>query len=101
MAEANPTITITINKNIEKALKDGYEEYLEKASEEDNVLTAEEYNLHILKIGILSNNIKKAEINYTAKKEEASKYKSEMASLKRECTENRKKIKTAYSYEYY
>lgn len=99
MAEEKPTITITINEKIEQALADGYKDYLEKA--EEPVLTVEEYNLHILKIGILSNNIKKAEINYTAKKEEASKYKSEMALLKKECTENRKKIKTAYDYEYY
>ena len=95
----DPTITIEINSKIEAVLKESYEDYLEKA--EEPVLTVEEYNLHILKIGILSNNIKKAEINYNLKKDEASKFKSKIALLKRECTENRKKIKTAYSYEYY
>ena len=99
MAKKELIFSVPINEKIEKALEDGYKEYLAKA--EDPVLTVEEYNLHILKIGILSNNIKKAEINYNLKKDEASKFKSKMASLKRECTENRKKIKTAYDYEYY
>lgn len=98
MAEANPTITITINKNIEKALKDGYEDYLEKA--EEPVLTVEEYNLHILKLGILSNNIKKTEIELSSKKEELSEVKSKLALLENEFRENRKKIRTAYSFEY-
>lgn len=97
----DPTITIEINSKIEAVLKESYEDYLEKTSEEETVLTVEEFNLHLFKIGILSNNIKKKEIELSSKKEEASKIKSELASLKRECTDNRKKIKTAYSYEYY
>lgn len=99
MPEDVPTITIAINKNIEKALEDGYKDYLEKTSEEDNVLTAEEFNLHILKLGILSNEIEKKEIEYSNKKEETSKVKSELALLEREYRNNRIKIKTKYDYE--
>ena len=99
MPEDVPTITITINKNIEKALENGYKDYLEKASSEDNVLTAEEFNLHILKLGILSNEIEKKEIEYSNKKEETSKVKSELALLEREYRNNRIKIKTKYDYE--
>lgn len=98
MANDNPSITIPINKNIEKALKEGYEDYLAKAEEED-VLTAEEYNLHILKLGILSNEIRKKEIELQYKEREASNVKSEVALLKKEFRTNRIKIKTAFSFE--
>lgn len=99
MAKDVPTITIKITKNIEKALTDGYDEYLEKAADEEEVLTADEYNLHILKLGILSNQIDKKEIEHDKKKEEASNVKSELARLKREYRKNRLRIKTNYDYE--
>lgn len=97
MAEEKPTITITINKNIENALKEGYEYYLKKAKEP--VLTVEKYNLHILKLGILSNEIKKKELEVQDKKENYSKAKSDLAILENEFRENRIKIGTAYSFE--
>lgn len=99
MSEDVPTITIKINKKIEKALEEDYKYYIANSKNEDYILTAEEFNLHILKLGILSNQIDKKEIEYTIKKEEASDVKSELAQLKREYRNNRIKIKTKYDYE--
>ena len=97
MVEENPIITIEISKNIEKALKDGYEEYLEKA--EEPVLTVEEYNLHILKLGILSNEIDKQEIKLSNNESEHTNIKVKLGSFKSEYKENRKKLKNIYRFE--
>lgn len=99
MPEDVPTITIAINKNIEKALEDGYKEYLEKASEEETVLTAEEYNLHILKLGILSNEIDKQEIKLSDNKRQHTDIKVKLGSFKSEYETNRKKLRNIYSFE--
>ena len=97
MTEENPIITIEINKNIEKALKDGYEEYLEKT--EESALTVEEYNLHILKLGILSNEIDKQEIKLSNNKYEQSIIKRDLGHFENEYRKNRKKLNNLHSYE--
>lgn len=95
--EEDLVLRIGINSKIDAVIKNAYEEYLEKADEP--VLSAEEFNLHLFKLGILSNEIKKHEIKLESKKEELSEVKSELASLEREFRNNRIKIKTAYSFE--
>ena len=97
MAKEELFFSVPINEKIEQALKEAYEDYLTKA--EEPVLTVEEFNVHILKLGILTNEIEKKEIEYNNKKEEASNVKSELAQLKKEYRNNRIKIKTKYDFE--
>ena len=99
MAEDKPTITITVNENIIEVLKNAYEEYLEKVEEEEPVLTEEEFNLHIFKLGILSNEIDKQEIKLSNNKSEHTNIKFRLGSFKKEYESNRKKLKNTYSFE--
>ena len=96
---ANPTITIEINSKIEAVIEEAYNEYLEKASEEETVLTVEEFNLHLFKLGILSNEIDKQEIKLSNNKSEQTNIKLELGTLKNEYEANRKKLKNKYSFE--
>ena len=98
MAEEDLKITISINEKVAEALKSGYEEYLEKASEED-VLTVEEYYFHILKLGILTNEIDKEEIKLSNNKTEQTNIKFRLGSFKKEYDSNRKKLNNIYDFE--
>ena len=86
-----------VPEEIVEDLKRSYEDYLAKA--EEPVLTFEEFNLHIFQLGILSNEIKKKNIELDSKKSELSEVKSELFKLEDEYKKHRKIIKTLYSYE--
>lgn len=98
MAKEDLEITIPITENVAEFLKSGYEEYLEKASEED-VLTVEEYYFHILKLGILTNEIDKEEIKLSNNKSEQTNIKLRLGSFKNQYESNRKKLYNKYSFE--
>ena len=90
MAKDNPTITIEVSSKIEDLLKRRYEEYV--ATAEEDVLTSEEFNLHIFKLGILSNEIKLHETEKRTKETEVGNLNAKIYHLTEEYHENRRKL---------
>ena len=90
MAKANPTITIEVSSKMEELIKKRYEDYV--ATAEEDVLTFEEFNVLIFKIGILSNEIRLHETEKRTKEEEVGNLNAKIYHLKEEYHENRKKL---------
>lgn len=89
MAEDNVIYSIVVNEKIDLLLKRRYEEY---SSEVEDSINFEEFVFHILKIGILSNEIKIYKHELSEKEKEVGNVNAKLSSLRREYDSNRRKL---------
>ena len=89
MAEDGLTYSIDVTENIDKLLKKRYEEY---SSGIEEPISFEEFVFHILKIGILSNEIRIYKHELSEKEKEVGNVNAKLSSLRREYDSNRRKL---------
>lgn len=95
MAEDNIVYSIEVNEEIDNLLTKRYNEYLEKAKEEEEnvVLTFEDFIFYIFKIGILHNEIRIHKTIKKDKEKEVGNINFKIHKLTEEYDNNRRKLK--------